>query len=132
MSRLLVLLNANTYLSVGSIYGKMYVITLPLCKVYYNTLLSQCYSYVTVVLFYSKFLEFTSVLLSCDGGNINMKTMGGFTPVMIAATNNEDDVVKFLCEYPGTPSLDLDVKVMQSICTTCVHKIHNILLLKYY
>jgi len=46
-----------------------------------------------------------------------MKTMGGFTPLMIAATNNEDDVVTFLCEYPGTPSLDLDVKVMQSIRT---------------
>ena len=109
----------------------MYVKTLLLCEVYYNTSLSHCYFYVTVVLFCSKFLELTSVLLSSDGGNINMKTMGGFTPLMIAATNNEDDVVKFLCEYPGTPSLDLDVKVMQSICTTHVHKIHKILLLKY-
>ena len=50
------------------------------------------------------------MLLECQGGNINLKTIG-FTPVMIAATNNEDDIVQFLCEYSGTPRLDLDLKV---------------------
>ena len=72
--------------------------------------------------FCSKFLEITNVLLSSDGGNINMKTMGGFTPLMIAATNNEDDVVKFLCEYSGTPSLDLDVKVMGLVYIRSIHE----------
>lgn len=30
---------------------------------------------------------------------------------MIAATNNEHDIVSFLCNYPGNPTLDLDTKV---------------------
>ena len=51
------------------------------------------------------------MLLECQGGNINLKTIGGFTPLMIAATNNEDDIVQFLCEYSGTPRLDLGLKV---------------------
>jgi len=30
---------------------------------------------------------------------------------MIAATNNEHDIVLFLCNYSGNSTLDLDVKV---------------------
>ena len=54
-----------------------------------------------------------------------MKTMGGFTPLMIAATNNEDDVIKFLCEYSGTPSLDLDVKVVYSVYACKIHELES-------
>ena len=67
--------------------------------------------YEQVVFHLSKFKDITTVLLECKGGDINLKTIGGFTPLMIAATNNENDIVQFLCEYPGNPTLNLDIKV---------------------
>ena len=67
--------------------------------------------YKQVVFHSSKFKDITIVLLECPGGDINLKTIGGFTPLMIAATNNEDDIVQFLCEYSGNPTLNLDIKV---------------------
>lgn len=58
-------------------------------------------------------MDITEVLLETKSGNINIRTIGGFTSLMIAATNNEDDIVKFLCDYPANPPLDLEVKVCE-------------------
>ena len=60
------------------------------------------------------------VLLESQGGDINLKTIGGFTPLMIAATNNEDDIVQFLCDYPGNPTLNFDIKVNTTF-SICLH-----------
>ena len=53
---------------------------------------------------------------------------------MIAATNNEDDIVQFLCDYPGNPTLNLDIKVklLFRICLcTYVMSSKNKVLIQY-
>ena len=80
----------------------------------------------------SKFKDITTVLLESQGGDINLKTIGGFTPLMIASTNNEDDIVQFLCEYPGTPSLNLDIKVILAKHTNYYQLHDNITMYRIY
>lgn len=65
----------------------------------------------TYLFYYSKFEDIARVLLEHKDGDINLRTIGGFTSLMMAATNNEHNTAKFLCNYDGTPTLDLEIKV---------------------